>query len=197
MDSPSRAERLLIADELHSGLLQEFTAAGFEMKVLLDAAGPDAKAAIERARDILQEQQRRLRDYVTELRAEPSGGRGLSLEEAMERAMAALRRQSTGRLDWKTRPHGVRIPQHEMLQLRLLIAEAVGEVVRLHGAAEIMVSVELDRTLSITLTHDGRGPVTAAAAAAALDARLRELGGTCRRLVSAAGGTLLIELPRI
>ena len=194
MDDPSRAERARIAAELHGGILQEFTAAGFELKLLLDAAGPDAKPAIERARSILFEQQRRLRDYVTELRAEPAGGHGLSLSEAMEGAVAALQRQSAGRLGWEAKPHGVRIPAHEMLQLRLLLAEAVGEAVRHHRAAEVMVSVELDRTLSITLTHDGHGPV--ASAAAALDARLRELGGTCQRLASAVGGTLLIELPR-
>lgn len=191
---PGQAERLRIAAALHGGVLQEFTAAGFELKRLLDAAGPDARPAIERARDILSEQQRRLRDYVTELRTEPADGHGLSLAETLEAAVMALQRQGGSRLGWAARPPGVRIPRHEMLQLRLLLAEAVGDVIRQHGAAEIMVSVELDRTLSLTLTHDGRGPI--AAVAAAFDARLQQLGGTCRRLTSAMGGTLCIELPR-
>lgn len=194
-DDPGRAERLRVAAELHSGILQEFTAAGFELKLLLDAAAPDAKPAIERARAILFEQQRRLRDYVTELRAQPIDGQGLSLAEAMGDAVAALQRRSTGRLGWAAKPHAVRIPPHEMLQLRLLLAEAVADVLRHHGPQEIMVSVELDRILSITLTHNGRRP--AASVAGALDARLRELGGTCRRMASAVGGALLIELPRM
>lgn len=194
-DRPERIARARIAAELHGGILQEMTAAGLELRLLLDTAEPGAKPAIERARDILGEQQRRLRDYVTELRVEPGDGQGLLLDEAMEGAVAALRRQSAGRLGWDAWPRGARIPKHEMLQLRPLLAEAVGEAIGHHGAAEIMVSVELDRTLRITLTHDGKGPV--AAATASLDARLRELGGTCRRMASAIGGTLLIELPRI
>ncbi len=191
---PGRAERIRIAAELHGGILQEFTAAGFELKRLLDAAGAEARPAIERARDILSEQQRQLRDYVTQLRAEPADQHGLSLADTLQTAVSALQRQSGGRLDWAARPSGARIPRHEMLQLRLLLAEAVGEVIRQHGAAEIMVSVELDRTLRLTLPHDGAGPI--ASAAAALDARLQRLGGTCRRLALAAGGALHIELPR-
>jgi signal transduction histidine kinase len=194
VEDPRQAERVRIAAELHGGLLQEFTAAGFELKRWLDAAGPDGRPAIARARDILLEQQRRLRDYVTQLRTEPADEHGLSLAETLEAAIAALQRQSGGRLGWDARPHGVRIPRHEMLQLRLLLADAVGEVIRQHGAAEIMVSVELDRTLRLTLTHDGHSPIVSAAAA--FDARLHKLGGTCRRLASAVGGALHIELPR-
>jgi len=68
-DGPGRAERLRVATELHDGILQELTVAGFELKALLDAAGPDAKPAIQRARTIVQEQHRRLRHYVNELRS--------------------------------------------------------------------------------------------------------------------------------
>jgi signal transduction histidine kinase len=195
VDNPGRAERLRVAQELHGGILQEFTAAGFELKLLLDEAVPDARPAIERARSILHEQQRRLRDYVTELRAEPAGGQGIALAKAMEDAIAALRRQSTASLAWEARPDGARIPPHEMLQLRLLVAEAVNQTARLHGASEIGVSVELGPTLRITLKHDGNQQVDTTGRP--LEARLRQLGGTCRRLASAVGGTLLLELPRM
>jgi len=191
---PGQAERFRIAAELHGGILQEFTAAGFELKALLDAAEPEAVPAIARARDILAEQQRRLRDYVTQLRTAPADANGLSLAATLDAAVAALQRQTGARIGGAARPLGVRIPRHEMLQLRLLLAEAVGEVMRQHGAAEILVSVDLDQLLRLTLTHDGRG--TSAAAASALDARLQELGGACRRLVAATGGALVIELPR-
>jgi len=83
-DGPGRAERLRVATELHDGILQELTVAGFELKALFDSAGPDAKPAIERARTILREQHRLLRHYVAELRsgtttreAAPLAGTGL------------------------------------------------------------------------------------------------------------------------
>lgn len=70
-DKSARAERFRIAAELHDGILQELTAADFALKVLLDAAEPGAKPAIERARGILREQHGLLRHYVTSLRDGP------------------------------------------------------------------------------------------------------------------------------
>lgn len=191
-----RAERLLVAQELHDGILQDFTVAGFELKTLFDAAGPGARPAIALARDILQKLQGQLRTYVGELRGEPATGNTRSLAEVLTGAAPALQRQVAGRLRMYATPDGATVARQEMLPLRLVLAEAVAEAARRCGGADITVAVELGRSLRITVSCSGGVGLVAATGSKSLDMLLRDWGGTCRREESKAGGTLLIELPR-
>jgi len=191
-----RAERLLVAQELHDGILQEFTVVGFELKTLFDAAGPEARPAIALARDILQKLQGQLRTYVGELRGEPATGSARRLAEVLAGAAPALQRQMTGRLHMYATPDGATVAQEEILPLRLVLAEAVAEVTRWCGGADITAAVELGRSFRITLSCDGGVGLVAATGSKSLDMMLRDWGGTCRREETKAGGTLLIELPR-
>lgn len=77
----ARAERRRIGRELHQGILQDLTVAGFRLKTLEDAAQDDAlKTEVNALAAWLRSRQAALRTFVTDLEAgENSGGQvGLS-----------------------------------------------------------------------------------------------------------------------
>jgi signal transduction histidine kinase len=195
-------ERAVIMRDLHDSLLQSLTAARAHLE-LLPADAEKAKAQLRTVRELLQMEQRRVREFV-------------DATHAMDRETVAIemlrsRVEDSARLWGCTvsltlNPPSATVSRKKLNQLSLMLAESVANAVR-HGEAtkvDVMVTCR-DSLLEIEVHDDGCGFTGVAATTAptevaeaelprSLNTRLRELGGQLRAHTSISGTVLRLEL---
>jgi hypothetical protein len=169
-------ERRLIGRQLHQGILQELTVAGFRLKAMQSAAPETAAAAIGEFAEWLRARQAELRHYVARLED------GLSDEPIELTAIAAELAACDCRVSFDERLRPARFAPQPW---EGIIASLDG-VTRLlsdsRGADAIDVGLAGDALPVLNINHDGKRPGDHAEALAAL----RALAGAC-------GASLRIE----
>jgi signal transduction histidine kinase len=195
-------ERAAIMRDLHDGLLQSLTAARTHLE-LVSADGARTRAQLQTARDLLRNEQQRLRQFVDAANAADN--------EAIALGTLRARVEETARL-WGCTvsltidPRSAKIPRGTANQVSLMLAEAIANAVRHGKASKMQMTVACPNDcVTIEIRDDGRGfPQSATAGACALDtadlprslySRVKELGGRMYALTSMSGSVLKFELP--
>jgi signal transduction histidine kinase len=157
----AREERILLARDLHDGVLQSLTGIRFELQAVASTlandtadAGRDRLLAIERALAI---EQRELRLFIDDLKPHDAGGGG-----ALEERLQALRERVA--LEWKV-PVTIRVTPGPFalsaaLQqaVPLMAHEAIVNAVKHAHPTRISVDVQIDgRLLRMIVSDDGSG----------------------------------------
>ena len=158
----AREERILLARDLHDGVLQSLTGIRFELQAVASTlatdttdAGRDRLLAIERALAI---EQRELRLFIEDLKPQEAG----SSDGALADRLHALRERVA--LEWKV-PVTIRVtPEPFVLSAELQQAvplmahEAIVNAVKHAHPTRISVDVQIDgRLLRLIVTDDGSG----------------------------------------
>jgi signal transduction histidine kinase len=156
-------ERVLLARDLHDGLLQSLTAVALQVQSARDAMAGEPEAARERlsvAQRTLADEQRALRLFIRQMRAGPHPevpSAGPLCERVRDLA------ERVGR-DWglavRVEHEGMRAPLGPGLeqQAYLMLQEALVNAARHAGASRVRVSVAAaDGRLRLAVEDDGRG----------------------------------------
>ena len=194
-------ERAIIMRDLHDSLLQSLTAARAHLESM-PKDGERLKSQLQTVRELLQIEQRRVREFVDSAQATDS--------EAVDVEMLRPLVEDTARL-WGCTvslilfPPSATVSRKTLNQLSLMLAESIANAVR-HGEAN---SVQVDLTcrggdIEIEVRDNGHGFAGIATAATTevsethlpktLSARLRELGGRLRADTSISGTVLRLEV---
>ncbi|POX37626.1 sensor histidine kinase [Streptomyces sp. Ru73] len=173
-------ERLRFSRDLHDLLGHTLSVVVVKAEAVRRLAPRDVDAALEQAADI----EAVGRQALTEIREAVTGYRQGSLATELDRARSAL---EAGGIEPVVRQSGPPLSPQAGALLGWVVREGVTNAVRHSGATrcEIEVRVDSDRA-RLTITDDGRGPVSSQAPA---EGGGTGLTGLAERL-AAAGGTL-------
>ena len=201
-------ERTRLTRDLHDGLLQSLTAAGLQIKLLADREEGERRTRLEVVRQLLNGEQRRIRDFV---RKTPSRGQqstevplGLSLQEVLSETARHWNCATSLTVD----PPEATAPATLCVHLSLMLAEAVANAVRHGQASSVRVTIRRGhKNITVEVHDDGLGfkgatfslddedLVAAGIGPFSLHERVRELGGLLGVKSSPAGVNLQIQLP--
>jgi hypothetical protein len=169
-DKAARAtERRTIGRELHQGILQELTVAGFKLKAMQSGEPAASAAAIADFANWLRDRQADLRRYVTSLE------QGLDCEIDLARVAADL-----------TAQYGLKLSIDPPLQSSPDISGAIVQILRdvapllagaLH-ARKITIALEGATRPALRIVHDGRRIYDHAAELAALRSSIGRNGAS-------------------
>lgn len=202
-ETAAMRERASIMRDLHDGLLQNLTAARAQLE-MLPADGEYAKMQLDRTRELLRTEQRRVREFVDQTHA--ADNENVALETLRPLAEETARFWGCV-LSLSLQPPKAIIPRKMANQLSLMLAEAVANAVR-HGLASAM-EVTVDRKddlLEFTVRDDGHGfpvgrgvrqplEISEAQLPRSLNARVVDLRGRLYASTSDSGSLIHIELP--
>ncbi len=207
--SAAAGERARLGRDIHDSVLQTLSAAGLQLKLL--EANEGAEGASRRAaqvREMLAEEQRRVRTFVENAKQPVSPAEGFVIGEELKDVVQDLASKWGLKISASTRPVGAVVHPEVGRQMKLLISEAVANSAR-HGSTdrvEIRCAVS-GMTLSMLIEDDGRGfpelsgkfsqeeLMRRKLGPASIMARTARLGGTVELTTSRAGTVLRIELP--
>jgi signal transduction histidine kinase len=182
-------ERNRLARELHDSMTQNLFSLALTAEAAAELVHADpvrAEVEIDRIRALARETQAELRSLVFELR--PPRLEDDGLVATVGKDLDVLARAHGMKAD--LRVHGA--PELESsveLELYRIVQEALNNVVRHAGADSVMVDVDVDSRVAITIRDDGAGFDPGARAI-----RERRLGLTSmRERAEALGGTLIVE----
>ncbi|TPG43563.1 hypothetical protein EAH79_07395 [Sphingomonas koreensis] len=187
-------ERARLTRDLHDSVLQDLTAAVWQLDAAMKQLAPNAQQTLSRIHDVLQQQQYRLRRLVTDTRAHrPHGG---LLMEQLQTFAEPLGRQWNCRLELSVEPPQLRVSNSIATELCLALSEATANAAR-HGAAEkLTVSIVSEQdNLRIEFEDDGNGADGRAPLPRSMSERVAELGGTLIGTQRAIGHGLRMTLP--
>jgi signal transduction histidine kinase len=203
------AERARLGRDIHDSVLQTLAAAALQLKLMetqdLTGTGSERAALV---REMLAEEQRRVRAFVDSTKQQASAAKTVSLNE--EIADLARRAASKWGLNAAAsiRPPGAVVHPEIGKQVKLLISEAIANSARHGKAARVGIKCSVNgATLSIQIEDDGHGfpelsgrfghgdLVDRRLGPASIVARTSELGGRVEMTTSKSGTTLDIELP--
>ncbi|MFG2889357.1 histidine kinase [Streptomyces sp. NPDC048248] len=167
-------ERLRFSRDLHDLLGHTLSVVVVKAEAVRRLAPRDLDAALGQAADI----EAVGRQALTEIREAVTGYREGSLSTELDKARSVL--EAAG-IESVVRRSGPPLPPHTGALLGWVIREGVTNTVRHSGAThcEIEVSADTDR-VRLTITDDGRGPVSSGAAEPPGPARLRGHGTGAR-----------------
>ncbi len=129
--------RLTLARDLHDGVVQFLAGAAFRLEAMLrsQAAGRDLAADLDELKQLMLQEQRDLRTFITALRSGPL----VSLSDLVKdlQALAGrLSRQWNVRCDFSARPAEMMIPARLHLDVHQMMRESVANAVR-HAEAKV------------------------------------------------------------
>lgn len=210
--SHERSERLRLAQELHDGLLQALTAARLKLHVATAGAGGGQRQSLLSVAGILEEEQRQLRIFVEQSRAD-------RFDEADDVADCLIELRSHAQhlrelwnceFELKLPSEPVELPSRQRTALRLILDESVANAVAHGNATRVVVTILQDpKTVWLTIKDNGSGLQhldgefdqdmldRKNVGPRSLQRRVIQLGGSMRLNNSAQGVELKIELPRL
>lgn len=188
------ADRDRIARDLHDHVIQRLFAIGMAMqatrrKVTVPGAADRLTEHIDQLHDVIQE----IRTAIFDLHTEPGASAG-GLRKKLNAAVAELAGpagiRTVVRISGPLDVVSAELAEHA----EAVVREAVSNVVRHSGAAEVIVTVSLENDLIIDVTDNGVGiPDTVARSGLHnLAERAAAVGGTLRVERVLAGGTRLV-----
>jgi signal transduction histidine kinase len=200
----SARTRLLLARDVHDGVIQLLAGTVFRLKGIRNAAdaGRDVAGDLHLLEQELVVEQRELRDFIGQLRqVAPAHGAATARDELLA-LLARLERQ------WRIECRLARCPEALSLSDTLrhaaqqLLREAVANAVRHGHASRVDVWVDTgENGVSLIVADNGGGfdndgcDSTAAQTPWSLNERVQELGGSLSLFSSPRGSRITIALP--
>jgi len=158
-ESAEARSRLTLARDLHDSVVQFLAGATFRLEAMKrsSASGRDFDSDLNELKQLMLQEQRELRSFITSLR----GGPLVAFNELVKdlQALAArLSRQWSVSCDLTAQPAELMIPTRLRLDAHQLMREAVANAVRHAGSRSISVDLEAagDR-LKLEFVNDGAG----------------------------------------
>jgi signal transduction histidine kinase len=201
-------ERARLTRDLHDGILQSLTAVTLQLKLLGDDTGGDARSRLDGSKQLLNNVQVQIRNFVRRTSPNYDSESGIVLMRDMQRVLSETSRLWDCATSLSVHPEDARVSTAIGGQLSLMLAEAVSNAVR-HGAASA-VDVVIEKTnveLVVNISDNGRGfdasplerededLVASSAGPVSLRERVRDLGGSLDVRSSPAGSKLKIRMP--
>ncbi|GAA2156854.1 histidine kinase [Humibacillus xanthopallidus] len=194
----SDLERRRMAEDLHDGLIQDLSALGYALPVILDELPPEAHEArevVEVVRPALAKDIASLRGLVTDLYPADPSRKGLIAALGVLSTRAHASGVTVG-VDVAAEFDGV---SKEVIQLSYrILREGLRNVVKhAHASRADLVAAVEDEKAVVTVTDDGVGPTAEPAAEGHLGLRLLEdtladIGGELSLEDRDGGGTRLV-----
>jgi signal transduction histidine kinase len=208
-EAAAARERIRLTRDLHDGILQSLTAARFQLKLLSDGQrDEDAQSRLNTIKQLLNNEQIRIRDFVRQTLPKSDAGTELVLSRDLQRVVSELGEQWECKTSFSVDPQDASIPAKLGAHLSLMLAEAVSNAVRHGGASTVRVGIrKTNEHLAIQIQDDGHGitgsackhdhkePADAALGPVSLRGRVVELGGSLDVRSSALGTELQIRMP--
>jgi signal transduction histidine kinase len=208
-EAAAARERIRLTRDLHDGILQSLTAARFQLKLLSDGQrDEDAQSRLNTIKQLLNNEQIRIRDFVRQTLPKSDAGTDLLLSRDLQRVVSELGEQWECKTSFSVDPQDASIPAKLGAHLSLMLAEAVSNAVRHGGASTVRVGIrKTNEHLAIQIQDDGHGitgsackhdhkePADAALGPVSLRGRVVELGGSLDVRSSALGTELQIRMP--
>lgn len=201
-------ERARLIRDLHDGLLQSLTAAGLQIKLVSDGENPETQSRLEVVRQLLVNEQRRIREAMGKTASRNEREREVPLKTYLQNVVADAAKHWNCKTSLKVDPPEAMANATLCVHLSLMLGEAVANAVRHGRASMIRVSIEKlpqDVTLHIcdnghgfhgaSFSYDTEDPAGAGSAPLSLQDRVSELGGRMGVKSSSEGVELLIKLP--
>ncbi len=142
------SERSRIARQLHAGILQELTVAGFQLRALHDQVPASAKPAVKDLASWLEVRQAELRQLVAELQ----GGSPLHGD------FTAVIEEADGlgcKLALSIQPVGARIDSMFRIAARTVLSELARTIAAELGGRRITAQLTLEPLPRLVVAHDG------------------------------------------
>lgn len=183
--------RLTLARDLHDSVVQFLAGAAFRLEAIRRSApaGEAFESDLADLKNLVLEEQREIRGFVSALRRGPDLDLGDALSEL--RALTdRLGQQWAIRCDLHGRGNGHAIPVRVHLDVQQLLREAVANSVRHGGADQVDVSLALDNgELQLEVSDNGSGFVKPAGGGLLEPWSLKE------RVDRANGSLMLVSVP--
>ena len=208
-EAAAARERIRLTRDLHDGILQSLTAARFQLKLLTDGQrDEDAQSRLDTIKQLLNNEQIRIRDFVRQTLPKSDTGTKLVLSRDLQRVVSELGELWECTTSLSVDPEDASVPAKLGAHLSLMLAEAVSNAVRHGGASTIRVGIrKTNEHLAIEIQDDGHGitgsackydhkePADAALGPVSLRGRVVELGGSLDVRSSPLGTELQIRVP--
>jgi signal transduction histidine kinase len=208
-EAAAARERIRLTRDLHDGILQSLTAARFQLKLLSDGQrDKDAQSRLNTIKQLLNNEQIRIRDFVRQTLPKSDAGTELVLSWDLRRDISELGELWECTTSFSVDPQDARVPAKLGAHLSLMLAEAISNAVRHGGASTIRVGMrKTNEHLAIEIQDNGHGitgsacksdnnaPVDAAFGPVSLRGRVVELGGSLDVRSSPLGTELQIRMP--
>jgi signal transduction histidine kinase len=208
-EAAAARERIRLTRDLHDGILQSLTAARFQLKLLSDGQrDEDAQSRLNTIKQLLNNEQIRIRDFVRQTLPKSDAGTELVLSRDLQRIISELGELWECTTSFSVDPQDASIPAKLGAHLSLMLAEAISNAVR-HGRASTVqigmrktnehLAIEIqDNGHGITgadRKYDGKEPADAVLGPVSLRGRVVELGGSLDIRSSPRGTELHIRVP--
>ncbi|WP_395396557.1 histidine kinase [Novosphingobium sp. BL-8A] len=189
----SLKERVRVMRDIHDGVLQDLTAAVWQLDAMSRALPVKAQSTVVRVRNLLQHQHSRLRMLVDATR--PGRGGGL-LKDQLSALVEPLATQWACRVEIAVDPEDLQVGDETAAELCLILSEATANAVR-HGAAgALRISVLAEHgDLHVSIEDDGCGLEARAALPQSLRGRMEDIGGALVAVESERGCRLHLTFP--
>jgi len=208
-EAAAARERIRLTRDLHDGILQSLTAARFQLKLLSDGQrDEDAQSRLNTIKQLLNNEQIRIRDFVRQTLPKSDAGTELVLSRDLQRVISELGELWECTTSFSVDPQDARVPAKLGAHLSLMLAEAISNAVRHGGASTIRVGMrKTNEHLAIEIQDNGHGitgsackydnkePADAALGPGSLRGRVVELGGSLDVRSSPLGTELQIRMP--
>ncbi len=207
-EAAAARERIRLTRDLHDGILQSLTAARFQLKLLTDGQrDEDAQSRLDTIKQLLNNEQIRIRDFVRQTLPKSDTGTKLVLSRDLQRVVSELGELWECTTSLSVDPEDASVPAKLGAHLSLMLAEAVSNAVRHGGASTVRVGIrKTNEHLAIQIQDDGHGigsackydhkePADAALGPVSLRGRVVELGGSLDIRSSPLGTELQIRVP--
>jgi signal transduction histidine kinase len=201
-------ERTRLTRDLHDGLLQSLTAAGLQIKLMADSEEGERRTRLEVVRQLLNGEQRRIRDFVRKTPARGNQSADVPLGLSLQEVLSETARHWNCATSLAVDPPEATAPATLCVHLSLMLAEAVANAVRHGQASSVRVTIRRGhKNITVEVHDDGLGfkgatfslndedLVAAGIGPFSLHERVRELGGLLGVKSSPAGVNLQIQLP--
>jgi len=208
-EAAAARERIRLTRDLHDGILQSLTAARFQLKLLTDGQrDEDAQSRLDTIKQLLNNEQIRIRDFVRQTLPKSDVGTELVLSRDLQRVVSELGELWECTTSLSVDPQDASVPAKLGAHLSLMLAEAVSNAVRHGGASTVRVGIrKANEHLAIQIQDDGHGiagsacqydgkeHADAALGPVSLRGRVVELGGSLDVRSSPRGTELQIRMP--
>ncbi|HVF94073.1 MAG TPA: histidine kinase [Sphingomonas sp.] len=186
-------ERARIAHDLHDSILQDLTAAVLQIDSTQRHAAAEAPDMM-RIRDMLQINQRKIRDLVDGARA--CSVEGKKLHDVLRLFVEPLGAQWDCTVLLNVTPAGLEVSDGVAAELCLTLSEATANAVRHGGAKHLWIDISRQAdALDITIEDDGSCGDGSVPRPASINSRVKALGGTLAVARHLAGLRLRIAVP--
>jgi signal transduction histidine kinase len=208
-EAAAAQERIRLTRDLHDGILQSLTAARFQLKLLTDGQrDEDARSRLDTIKQLLNNEQIRIRDFVRQTLPKSDAGTELVLSRDLRRVVSELAELWECTTSLSVDPQDASVPAKLGAHLSLMLAEAISNAVRHGGASMVRVGIrKTSEYLAMEIQDDGHGmagpackydhkePADAALGPVSLRGRVFELGGSLDVRSSPQGTELQIRMP--